>query len=170
MGLAILLSTRSCCRLSWDRWLHPLTCMDQFCWDVVDSSWLPFFHWLYCSLHFTAKDGVVIVCVSLGTVQYWWISIALVVVQLRAVFCPSVQYLPLFCEAFSWTILDSSHFPLFRSGQVFHQLVCPLTVVLPQIPSADTQHGNLYPAGWPVLFCEPTQEPVLATAYTVKNK
>ena len=30
-------------------------------------------------------------------------------------------------------ILDSSRFPLFHSGQVFHQLVCPLTVVLPQI-------------------------------------
>ena len=30
-------------------------------------------------------------------------------------------------------ILDSSHFPLFHSDQVFHQLVCPLTVVLPQI-------------------------------------
>ena len=76
---------------------------------------------------------MVILCVFLGTVQYWWISIGLVVVQLRAVFCPSVQYLPLFCEAFSWTIFDSSRFPLFHSGQVFHQLVCPLTVVLPQI-------------------------------------
>ena len=71
--------------------------------------------------------------VCLGTVQYWWISIGLVVVQLRVVFCPLVQYLLLFCEAFSWPILDSSHFPLFHSGQVFHQLVCPLTVVLPQI-------------------------------------
>ena len=30
-------------------------------------------------------------------------------------------------------ILDSSHFPLFHSGQVFHQLVCPLTVVLSQV-------------------------------------
>ena len=50
-----------------------------------------------------------------------------------SVFCPSVQYLSLFCEAFSWTILDSSRFPLFHSGQVFHQLVCPLTVVLRQI-------------------------------------
>ena len=39
--------------------------------------------------------------------------------------------------AFLWgiflTILDSSCFPLFHSGQVFHQLVCPLTVVPPQI-------------------------------------
>ena len=45
----------------------------------------------------------------------------------------SVQYLSFFCEAFSWTILDSSSFPLFSGGQVFHELVCPLTVVLPQI-------------------------------------
>ena len=59
--------------------------------------------------------------------------IGLVVVQLRAVFCPLVQYQSLFCEAFSWTILDTSCFPLFHSGQVFHQLACPLTVVLPQI-------------------------------------
>ena len=29
--------------------------------------------------------------------------------------------------------LESSRFPVFHSGQVFHQLVCPLTVVLPQI-------------------------------------
>ena len=80
-----------------------------------------------------AKDGVVALCFCLGTVQYWWISIGFVVVQLRAVFCPSVQHLSLFCETFSWTILDSSRFPLFHSGQVFHQFVCPLTVVLPQI-------------------------------------
>ena len=73
------------------------------------------------------------ISVCLGTVQYWWISIGFVVVQLRAVFSPSVQYLSLFCEAFSLTILDSSCFPLFHSGQVFHQLVCPLTVVLPKI-------------------------------------
>ena len=76
---------------------------------------------------------MVILRVCLGTVQYWRISIGLVVLQLSAVFCPSVQYLSLFCEAFSWTILDSNRFPLFHSGQVFHQLVCPLTVVLPQI-------------------------------------
>ena len=28
------------------------------------------------------------------------------------------------------------------------------------------QHGNLHPAGWPILFCGPTQEPVLAAANT----
>ena len=68
--------------------------------------------------------------------------------QLRAIFCPSVQCLSLFCEAFSWTILDSSSFPLFHSGQVFHELVCPVTVVLPQI------FFNLTtPFSYPVLFC-----------------
>ena len=65
--------------------------------------------------------------------QYWWISICLVIVQLSAVFCRSVQYLSFFCEAFSWRILDSSSFSLFHSDQVFHELVCPLTVVHPQI-------------------------------------
>ena len=46
------------------------------------------------------------------------------IVQLRAVFFPSVQYL---------SFLDSSSFLLFQSDQVFHKLLCPLTVVVPQI-------------------------------------
>ena len=81
----------------------------------------------------STSNGVVILCVCLTTVQYKWISVGLVIVQLRAVFCPSVQYLSFFCEAFSCTVFDSSNFPLFDSGQIFHELVCPLTVVLPQI-------------------------------------
>ena len=97
------------------------TCLDQFCWDVVDSSCLPFLQWLYCDLHFSAKDGVVILCVCLGTVQYWRISIGLVIVQFRAIFCPSVQYLLFFYETFSWAILESSSFPLFHS--VFHSFL-----------------------------------------------
>ena len=83
------------------------------------------------SLHLLAKDGVAVLYVCPGTVQYWWISLGLVIIQLRAVFCPLVLLFD--CEAFSWTILDSSRFPLFHSGQVFHRLECPLTVVLPQI-------------------------------------
>ena len=87
-------------------------------------------------------------CVCLGTVQYCWISNGLVIVQLSAVFCPSVQYLSFFCEAFSRTILDSNSFSLFHSGQVFHELVCPLTVVLPQIFFNLT---TLF--SYPVFFC-----------------
>ena len=66
----------------------------------------------------------------------------------------SVQYsvhwfsLLFFCEAISWTILDSSSFYLFHSGQVFHELVCPLTVVLPQIFFNLT---TLF--SYPVIFC-----------------
>ena len=107
-----------------------------------------FFPWLYCSLHFFAKNGVVILCVSLGIVQYWWISVGLVIVQLRAVFCPWVQYLSFFCEAFSWTILDSSSFPLFYSGQVSHELVYPVTVVLREVC-----FGLITLFSYPVFFC-----------------
>ena len=53
----------------------------SICWDVTNSSWLPFLQWLYCSLHFFAKDGVVVLCVCLGTVQYWWISVGVVIVS-----------------------------------------------------------------------------------------
>ena len=84
-----------------------------------------------------------------GTVQYWWISTGLVIVQLRAVFCPSDQYFSFFCEAFSRMTLDSSSFPLFHSGQVFHVLVCPLTVVLPQIFFNLT---TLFVFSYPVFF------------------
>ena len=35
--------------------------------------------------------------------------------------------------------------------------------------SAGTQHGNLQPTGWPILFCGPTQDPMLATANKGKN-
>ena len=36
--------------------------------------------------------------------------------------------------------------------------------------SADTQHGNLHPQGWPISFCGPTQESVLATANGKKSR
>ena len=117
--------------LLWGSMIHKHT--RRWMWQGSASDVFWYLQWLYCSLYFFAKDRVVILCVCLGTVQYWWISIGLVVVQLKAVFCPTVQYLSLFCEAFSWTILDSSRFPLFHSSQVFHQLVCPLTVVLLKI-------------------------------------
>ena len=35
--------------------------------------------------------------------------------------------------------------------------------------STSTQHGNLHPAGWPILFCALTQEAVLATANIEKK-
>ena len=123
--LAILQSARSYRRLSWERWLHPLRLLRPFCWDVVDSSWLPFLQWLYCSLHFFAKDWEVILCVCLGTVQYCWISIVLVIVQLSAELCLSVQYLSYFCEAFpelSWTVIDFPCFTVVKSFTSWYAL------------------------------------------------
>ena len=133
MGFAILQSARSYCRLSWERWLHPLHLLG------------PVLLWC-CRFQPTSLSSNIVLqppllckrwgghlCVCLGTVQYWLISIGLVIVQLSAKLCPSVQYLSFFCETFSWTTLDSSSFSSFHSGQVFHDLVYPLTVVLPQI-------------------------------------
>ena len=123
-------------------------CLDQFCWYIVNSSWHPFPQWLYSSFHFFAnKWGGHLLCLS-GTVQYWWISIGLVIVQLGAVFCSSVQYLLFFCKACSWIVWDSSSFPLFPSGQVFHLLVCSLAVVSPQIFLTLTTMFS-----YPVFFC-----------------
>ena len=69
--------------------------------------------------HFFAKDGLVVLCVCLGTAQYLWLSICLVIVQLRAVFYPSVQHLSFFCEAFFWMILDSISFHCFTVVKSF---------------------------------------------------
>ena len=43
-------------------------------------------------------------------------------------------------------------------------------VFLAYLFSAGTQHGKLHPAGWPILFCGPTQEQVLATANAGKKQ
>ena len=91
---------------------------------------------------------MVVFCVCLVSVQYWWISIRLVTSQFIAVFCSSVHYLSFLCEAFSWTILNSSSFPLFHSGQVFHELIIPLTAVRPQIFFSLTTSFS-----YPVFLC-----------------
>ena len=46
----------------------------------------PFFNDCTANLHFFVKDEVVVLCVCLGSAQYLWISIGLVIVQLKAVF------------------------------------------------------------------------------------
>ena len=35
--------------------------------------------------------------------------------------------------------------------------------------STGTQHGNLHPAGWPILFCRPTQEPCVSHSQHRRN-
>ena len=105
-GLAILLSARSYSRLSWELCLHPLhllwPVLLRCCWLQLTSISSMIQSLQYnCSLHFFVKDGVVILYVCLGTIQYRWICIGLVIVQLIVVFCPSDQYLSFFCESSS---------------------------------------------------------------------
>ena len=107
MGLAILLSAKSCCRLSWERWLHPLHLLAPVLLGC-------------CRLQLTSLSSmIVILCEGLGGHPLSGVSPVLmdlhwlVIVQLRAIFCPSVQYLSFFFEIFFWTILDSCSFPFF---------------------------------------------------------
>ena len=132
MGLAIPMSAKSCCRLSWERWLHPLHLLGPVllwcCRLQLTSLYLMIV--LQPPLPCEGRDGPLCLYGDSSVLMdlRWPCD-----VQLRAVFWPLVQYLSFFCEAFSLAILDSSSFLLFHSGQAFHQLVCPLTVVLPQI-------------------------------------
>ena len=102
----------------------------QFCWDIVSSIWFslssvivlqrqllcegwvgrPVSAWgLFLDLHwacdFTAESSIL----SIGSVS---------LVLLWGIFQNN---------------LGHGSFSLFQSGQVFHELICPLTVVLPQI-------------------------------------
>ena len=110
-GFAILLSTRFYCRLLWERWLRPLHLLGPvLLWMLSPSADFPF-----------SNDGT---AASTSLWRIGWLSCLSVLVQfstdgsssfsfsafvqLRAVFCPSVQYLSFFCEAFSWAILDNT--------------------------------------------------------------
>ena len=126
-GLAILLSARSCCRLSWEQRLHPLCLLGP----VLQGC---------CQLQLTSLSSVIVLQPPLlcegwgghplclfGTLQYWWISIGLVIIQLRAVFCPPVQYLPFFCEAFSkwsWIVVVFPCFTVVKSFTSQHASYC----------------------------------------------
>ena len=53
--------------------------------------------------------------------------------------------------------------------QVIHKSFYHKSCFWAYLYSTGTQHGNLHPTGWPILFCGPTQEPVIATADTEKK-
>ena len=55
------------------------------------------------------------------------------------------------------------------SKSFISQVIIPQVIFLAYLHSEGTQHRNLHPAGWPILFCGPTQELVLATANTGKT-
>ena len=41
-------------------------------------------------------------------------------------------------------------------------------MIIAYLYSAGTQHGNLHPTGWPILFCGPTQDPVFNADESVR--
>ena len=134
-GLAILLSARSCRRLLWERWLHPLHLLGPVLLGCCRlqltslSSMIVLQHPLLCEGwggHPLCLSGNISVLMDLHwpcncTTQNSILSISSVsVVRLWGIFLDDLgQY--------------SSSFPLFHSGKVFHKLVCPLTIVLSQI-------------------------------------
>ena len=133
MWLAILLSAKSCCRLSREWCLHsvhligpvllgcrrlqltslssmivlqpPLLCEGWGGHLLCLSGYSSVLMDLHWPCGFTAQSSILSIC-SVSVALLWGIF---------------------------QNDLDSSCFPLFHSGQVFHQLVCPLTVVLSQI-------------------------------------
>ena len=106
-GLAILLSTRSCCRLSSERWLHPLHLLGPVLLGC-------------CRLQPTSLSSVIVLqppllCEGLGGHPLCLSGNNPVLMDLHwpcncTAQCSilSVQYLSFFREAFSWTISDSS--------------------------------------------------------------
>ena len=58
----------------------------------------------------------------------------------------------------------------FTSHNAISHVFVVVVVVLSYSYSAGTQHGNLHPAGWPILFCGPTEEPVFTTANIGKTQ
>ena len=133
MVLAIIQSDRSYCRLSWERWLHPFNLLGPVLLEccrlqpISLSSMIVLQPPVLCEGwvgHPLCLSGDSPVLMDLQwpcdcTAQYSILSIG------------SVSFVPLLEFFFFWTILDSNSFSLFHSGQVFHELVCPLTVVLP---------------------------------------
>ena len=93
---------------------------------------------------------MVVLRVCLGTVQYQWISIGHVIAQLRAVFCPSVQYLSFFCEGFSrtiWTVVAFSCFTVVKPFTSWYAIfiiiiIYPLTAKVVGAPQMISQPGS----------------------------
>ena len=55
----------------------------------------------------------------------------------------------------------NTNLTLFRSYSI-HKSSYHKSYFLAYLYSAGTQHGNLHLAGWPILFCRPTQEPCVS--------
>ena len=90
---------------------------------------------------------------------------------LRDPICYLVSWLALWAQSTTKDYIRAEHKLYFISKSFSSQVIIPQVMFfLAYLYSAGTQHGNLHPAGWPILFCRPTQEPVLATANTGTNR
>ena len=138
--LAILQSARSYCRLLWEWRLHPLHLP-----GLVLMGW--------CRLQLTSLSSMIVLqppllckcrplCVSGDTsvlMNLHWSCDCTAQSSILSIGSVSVFLLWgffvcfVFVFVFLWTILDSGSFSLFNGGQFFHELVCPLIVILPQI-------------------------------------
>ena len=64
---------------------------------------------------------------------------------------------------FHWWVPAVSVWGLMLPWLMADTCLCKLSLIA-YIYSVSTKHRDLHPARWPVLFCRPTQESVLATA------
>ena len=80
-----------------------------------------------------------------------------------------VSYLVLWAQSTTKDYIRAEH-KLYLKVSHFTSHFTTCHVFWAYLYSAGTQDGNLTPAGWPILFCGPTQEPVLAAANTWKNR
>ena len=82
-----------------------------------------------------------------------------------------VSQLPLWAQSATKDYIRAEH-KLYSVSKLFISQVIMSQVMfsLANLYSAGSQHWHLHPAGWPILFCTPTQEPAFATANTGKNR
>ena len=118
MGLAILLSAKSCCRLSWERRLHPLHLLGPVLLGCCQLQLTSLSSMIVLHLHVFPNDGMVVLSVSLSS-GYSSVLMDLhlprnCAAQSSILSIGSVS-LVLLC-GISRTILDSSSFPLFPGG------------------------------------------------------
>ena len=81
-----------------------------------------------------------------------------------------LTYLVLWAQSTSKDYISSENKLHSISKLVISQVMIPQVIFFwAYLYSAGIQHGNLHPARWPILFCGPTQKPVLAAANTWKT-
>ena len=75
-----------------------------------------------------------------------------------------VSYLVLSAQSATKDYVRAEHKLQSISTLSISQVIIHKSYFWAYLYSAGTQHGNLHPAGYPILFCRPAQEPVSATA------